>query len=109
MAVSARTWTLVVFGTFASSILIAIWVLPGFLVQYGPLYLYNTRLMLELTHESSPFHQYFTMNWKPMPYWGAYAVLGGMMAGLPARTADQVLMSLTSVGVASTVMWLRWR
>lgn len=97
------------FGAFALSILVAIWSLPGFLVQDSPLYLYNTHLIHELLRSHSPYREYFILDGRPMPYWGAYALLGVLMPVLPPRVADQVLMTLTSVGVASAIMWLRWR
>ena len=106
---SARTWTLVVFGVFALAIVVAIWSLPGFLVQDSPLYLYNTHLIHELLRSQSPFQEYFVLDGRPMPYWGAYALLGALMTVLPPRVADQVLMTLTSVGLATAVVWLRWR
>lgn len=89
--------------------LVAIWSLPGFFVQDSPLYLYNSHIMLESFRSSSPFHQYLALEWTPLPYWGAYALLMALMPIIPARAADQVLMTLTSVGFASALMWLRWR
>ena len=105
----SRSWALAVFAAFALSMLAAIWSLPGFLVQDSPLYLYNSHILLEGLRSSSPFDQYLALDWTPLPYWGAYALLMSLMPVLPPRTADQVLITLTSVGVASALMWLRWR
>lgn len=106
---SCRSWGLLVFGAFALPMLAAIWGLSGFVVQDSPLYLYNSHIMLESFKSASPFQPYFALEWTPLPYWGAYAVLMALMPVLPARAADQVLMTLTSVGFATALMWLRWR
>jgi len=106
---NGRSSAIVVFVALALPLLVAIWSLPGFLVQDGPLYLYNSHIMLESLRSGSPFEPYVAFDPRPLPYWGAYALLMALMPVLSPRAADQVLMTLTSVGVASALMWLRWR
>jgi hypothetical protein len=109
MLASSRSWTLAVSGFCAAAILAAIWTLPGFVTQDSPLYLYNAHLILESFRPDWSLERFFFLDCRPLPYWGAYAVLGGLLSFLPPRVADQVLMSLTSVGFAAGLMWLRWR
>lgn len=95
------------FGALTLPMLVAIWSMH-FIVQDSPLYLYNSHIMLESFRSHWPFQEYVEHDWRPLPYWGAYALLLSLMPFLPPRTADQVLTTLTSIGLASALVWLRW-
>ena len=100
---------LLFFALLMLPILGAIWFLPNFFTQDGPLHLYNARILVELVKSDSYFQVFYALRVFPLPYWGGYLLLGGLTLMLPGRTADQLIMSMTSVGFASAVLWLRWQ
>jgi hypothetical protein len=101
--------TLIFFLALATPLLIAIWFLPWFVTQDGPLYLYNAYLLSALSGEQSFFNNFYAPRSGLLPYVGVYKLLAGLMPLISARAADRVLMTLTSIGFASSVLWLRWR
>jgi hypothetical protein len=101
--------TLLFFLALATPLLIAIWFLPWFVTQDGPLHLYNTHLLSALSDEHSLFNNFYAPRSGLLPYVGVYKLLAGLMPLVTARAADRVLMTLTSIGFASSVLWLRWR
>ena len=103
------TWGLVVFGVLALPVLIVIWCLPWFVTQDGPLHLYNAHIMIELLKSHSPLQEIYAVRWDPLPYWGAHAALTALMSFLSDRAADRVMLTLTSIGFAGSMLWLRWR
>ncbi len=90
-------------------ILAAVWGLSWFVIQDGPLYIYNAHILVESLRSNSIFHQFYALRWYPLPYWGAYALLMGLLPVLPERLADQILITLCSVGFVAALAWLRWR
>jgi hypothetical protein len=106
---SARRWGLATFVLAVVPVLVAIWGFPWFVTQDGPSHLYNTRVLAELFKPDSPYHGVYEVRLTPFPNWGGSLVLLGLLAFLPARAADQVMMSLTFVGFSATIVWLRWR
>ena len=101
--------TLFFFLALATPLLIAIWFLPWFVTQDGPLHLYNAHLLSALSDEQSLFNNFYAPRGGLLPYVGVYKLLAGLGSIVPARAADRVLMTLTSIGFACSVLWLRWR
>jgi hypothetical protein len=100
---------LIVFGLLALPVLIAIWGLPWFVTQDGPLHIYNAHIMIELLKSHSPLQEIYAVRWDPLPYLGAHLSLTAMMSILSDRAADRVMLTLTSIGFAGSMLWLRWR
>jgi hypothetical protein len=98
-------------ATFALALLptlIAIWAVPWFVTQDGPSHLYNTQILTALLKPSSPFHEVYAIRRSFFPNWGGSLVLMGLMAVLPARAADRMMMSASFVLFAASIVWLRW-
>jgi hypothetical protein len=98
-----------VFGLLALPVLIVIWCVPWFVSQDGPLHLYNAHIMIELLKSHSPLQEIYAVRWDPLPYWGAHVTLSALMSFLSDRAADRVMLTLTSIGFAGSMLWLRWR
>src|SRR5262245_16867902 len=90
-----RRREIVVFVALVLPVLVAIWFVPWFVTQDGPLHLLNAHIMGELLKPQSPFGQLYAVRWNPLPYWGAHMCLTGLMSLLSDRTADRVLMTIT--------------
>ena len=106
---NSRRRGLAVFASLILPVLAAIWFVPWFMTQDGPLHLLNAHIMGELLRTESPLGQLYAVRWDPLPYWGAHMCLTGLMSLLSDRTADRILMTITSVGFASAIVWLRYR
>lgn len=102
-------WSLLSFTILILPVLVAIWCVPWFVTQDGPAHLYNAHILLELFKPGSPFHNFYNASWDPIPNLAGHLSLMGLMLILPARTADRIMMSFTLIGLASSVIWLRWR
>ncbi len=89
--------------------LAAIWLVPGFVTQDGPAHLYNAQILAWSFDPGSPFRDFYTIRWQPIPNWVGHLALAGLVAVLPAWTADRILISVTLGGFATAVLWLRWR
>lgn len=100
---------LLVFGLLVLPVLAAIWCVPWFVTQDGPLHLLNAHIMAELLKQPTTFDGLYAVRWDPLPYWAAHLCLTGLMSLFSERTADRILMTLTSMGFASAMVWLRWR
>src|SRR5215216_851130 len=100
---------LIVFGALALPVLIAIWCMPWFVTQDGPLHIYNAHIMLELLKAHSPLQETYAVRWDPLPYMGAHLSLTALMSVLSDRAADRMMLTLTSIGFAGSMLWLRWR
>ena len=101
--------SLLLFGVLALPVLIAIWFVPWFVTQDGPLHLYNVHIAAELAKGKGFFSDFYVARSGLLPYVGAYKLLAGLLAIFPARATDRLMMSLTSIGLAISVFWLRWR
>ncbi|HEU4386510.1 MAG TPA: hypothetical protein VFV34_01850, partial [Blastocatellia bacterium] len=97
------------FFTLAAPMLIAIWFIPWFVTQDGPLHLYNSHILAELTKGNSSFGDVYAVRSGMLPYVGTYKVLAGLMAIFSPRVVDRIAMTITSVGFACSVVWLRAR
>ena len=87
----------------------AVWSHPGFMTQDGPAHLYNAHILLRSFETDSPFREYFSLRWEPLPNWAGHLTTMGLAAILPERWADRAMTSLTLAGVAASIAWLRWR
>ncbi len=99
-------------GVFTLAILpalMAIWCVPWFVTQDGPAHVYNAHILLESLKPDSPFRDDYAVRWEPLPNWTGHLALMGLLAVLPPRAADRVMMTVTLVGLAASVVWLRWR
>jgi hypothetical protein len=90
-------------------VLIAVWFLPWFTTQDGPLHLYNAHILARLSSEDSIFNQYYAARGGPLPYLGGYHLLIWLMMIFSPRNADRVIITLTSLGFVASILWLRWR
>jgi hypothetical protein len=108
-ASSSLSAALLYFLALAAPVLIAIWFVPWFVTQDGPLHVYNAYLLSALSNEDSPLAEYYAPRGGVLPYIGVYKLLAWLMSIISARAADRVLMMLTSIGFAGSVLWLRWR
>lgn len=99
----------IVFAALILPVLSAIWFVPWFVTQDGPLHLLNAHIMNELLRPQSPLGEMYAVRWNPVPYWGAHMFLTGLMTLVSDRAADRIVMTITSVGFASALVWLRWR
>jgi len=104
-----RRWAVLTMVILVTPIIAAIWVHRWFVTQDGSIYLYNTHIILESLKSNNPFHDYYSVRWVPVPYWGAYLLLGALMSILPDRIADLIIISITSVGFLGCILWLRHR
>lgn len=100
---------LLYFLALAAPVLVAIWFVPWFVTQDGTLHVYNAYLLSTLSEENQPLAEFYAPRGGLLPYVGMYKLLAGLMSIISARAADRVLMTLTSIGFACSVLWLRWR
>jgi len=102
-----RFWALLAFCVLAAPTLAAIWSHRWFVTQDGPIYLYNTHILVESLKSNNPFADYYSMRWLPVPYWGVYIVLGALTSVFSERASDHLMVSITSVGFFASLLWLR--
>jgi hypothetical protein len=105
----ARRRGLILFALLALPVLAAIWLVPYFVTQDGPLHVLNAHITLELMKQHSAFNDLYTVHWSPLPYWAGHLFLTGLLSFASERIADRTLVTLTSVGLAGAIVWLRWR
>src|SRR5262245_7799059 len=105
----SRRWGLILFVAFAMPALAAIWLVPYFVSQDGPLHLLTAHITLELFKGNATTAGFYAVRWDPLPYWSGHLVLTGLLSLFSERVADRTLLSLTSIGLAGAVVWLRWR
>ena len=92
--------------------LAAIWAVPWFVTQDGPAHVYNAEILASSVggfDRASPWHDVYAVRWQPIPNWAGPLSLAGLVACLPAWLADRIMTSLTLVGFAAAILWLRWR
>ncbi|QDV32668.1 hypothetical protein [Tautonia plasticadhaerens] len=87
------------------------WIVPGFVTQDGPAHAYNAHILLESLRlgADSPFAAVYEPRWRPLPNLGGHLGLMGLLALLPPRPADRAMTTISLVGFALTIAWLRWR
>ncbi len=87
----------------------AIWTVPWFVTQDSPAHVYNAEILARSFDPDSPFAGTFAIRWQPIPNWVGHVLLAGLIRMIPAWTADRIMTSLTLVGFAASVFWLRLR
>jgi hypothetical protein len=92
--------------------LAAVWAVPWFVTQDGPAHVYNAAILVASVggfDPSSTWRDVYTIRWQVIPNWAGPLSLAGMIACLPAWAADRIMTSVTFVGFAAAMYWLRWR
>jgi hypothetical protein len=102
-------WALFTIGVFMLPVILAIWCVSWFITQDGPSHLYNAHIIGELLKGSSPAQDFYAINWIPSPNIAGHLFLMACMQLVSPRIADQIMMTLTSAGLTSAVIWLRWQ
>ena len=102
---SRRAWLALL--ALSLPVLAAVWGLRWFVTQDGPAHTYNADIMLELLKGNPQLAKFYTVTWQPIPNLSGHLLLMGLVALLPPRAADQLLMTLTAFGFAAAVVWLR--
>jgi hypothetical protein len=88
---------------------LAIWTVPGFVTQDGPTHLYNAWILAQSFAPQSPYQDYYTVQWQPLPNWVGHLALAGLLGVVSPWSADRIIMSLTLLGFAAALVWLRWK
>jgi hypothetical protein len=83
--------------------------IPGFMTQDGPTHLYNAWILAQSLSPDSTYQHYFQVQWQPLPNWAGHLALAGLLGVVSPATADRVMMSVTVLGFAAALVWLRWR
>jgi hypothetical protein len=86
--------------------LAAIWFLSYFVTQDGPAHQYTAELLARLIGGDSWLASQVHLQAPPLPNYLAQFILAALTV-LPGRAGDQILMSLTIVGLAVAILWLR--
>ena len=90
-------------------VMIAIWTVPGFSTQDGPTHLYNAWILSRSFEPGSPYQAYYQVRWQPLPNWAGHLVLAGLVRVVSPGTADRIMITMTLVGFAVALLWLRWK
>ena len=91
-----------------SPIMIAVWFVPGFSTQDGPTHLYNATILARSFEPDSPYQDYYQIRWQPLPNWVGHAALAGLIQFFKPATADRIIITITLLGFAFALVWLRW-
>src|SRR5262249_46883866 len=102
-------WNILAFCVFVLPMFLAIWFVPWFVVGDGPSHGYNAYVMDEFIKGKATFQDIYILNWMPLPNLAEHWLLVFLMQVVTPRAADRILMTLTSPGLAASVLWLRWR
>jgi hypothetical protein len=87
----------------------AIWSVGWFVTQDSPAHVYNAEILARSFDPDSPFATTFSIRWQPIPNWIGHILLAGLVRVIPAWAADRVMTTVTLVGFAAAVSWLRLR
>jgi hypothetical protein len=87
----------------------AIWSVAWFVTQDSPAHVYNAEILARSFDSDSPFARTFSIRWQPIPNWVGHILLAGLVRVIPAWAADRVMTTVTLVGFAAAVLWLRLR
>ncbi|SIO43818.1 hypothetical protein SAMN05444166_4724 [Singulisphaera sp. GP187] len=105
----SRRWGLWLFFVALMPALTAIWATPWFVTQDGPAHLYNAQIIARSFDSQSQFNAIYQVSWVPLPNWVGHLTLAGLLQIISARVADRIMTTLTLVGFAASIVWLRWR
>lgn len=91
--------------------LLAVWFAPAFVTQDGPAHLYNAHILIQslVGDDSALLARTYEAHWRPLPNWGGHLLLMGLVGTLPAQAADRLMTTLTLIGPALALVWLRTR
>ncbi len=106
---SGRVWGTTVLIVALAPVLAAIWAVPWFVTQDSPAHVYNAEILARSFDRNSPYATSFAIRWQPIPNWVGHILLAGLVRLIPAWSADRVITSVTLVGFAASVFWLRLR
>jgi hypothetical protein len=90
-------------------VLAAVWGVRWFVTQDGSAHLYNAHIIVSSLRPNSPFDAYYMVRWEALPNWGGHLVTAPLVTLLPAWAAGPAITTLTLVGFAASIVWLRVR
>ena len=90
-------------------ILGAVWGVRWFVTQDGSAHLYNAYIIAKSLGPNSPFAAYYTVHWEALPNWSGHIVTAAAVSLMPAWAAGSAITTLTLVGFAASIVWLRLR
>ena len=88
---------------------IAIWTVPGFSTQDGPTHLYSAWILSRSFDSESPYQNYFQVRWQLLPNWAGHLALAGLVKVVSPVTADRIMITVTLMGFAIALVWMRWK
>jgi hypothetical protein len=88
-------------------VLSAIWGIRWFVTQDGPAHLYNTHIIARSLGSNSPFAAFYGVRWEAVPNWSGHLVTAALVSLLPPWAAGSAITTLTLVGFAASIVWLR--
>lgn len=106
-AIASPRFAVSVFLFFSLVVMAAIWCVPWFVTQDGSAHLYNAHILLEVQKPDSPLNQFYRAQWTPVPNLAGHLTLMGLLSLLLSRIADRLMITLTFVGLACAIGWLR--
>jgi hypothetical protein len=77
--------------------------------QDGSAHLYNAHIIARSLGPNSPFAAYYTVHWQALPNWSGHIVTAAVVSLMPAWAAGSAVTTLTLVGFAASIVWLRLR
>lgn len=98
-----------VFAIALAPALVAIWATPWFVTQDGPAHLYNAQIITRSFQSKSLLNDVYRVRWEPLPNWVGHLSLVGLLQVMSPRDANRVMTTLTLIGFAASIVWLRWR
>jgi len=100
---------LLICGVLLFPFLLAVWVVPWFVTQDGPLSVYNTYVLREVSKGNDFLATAYAERGSVVPYLGGHKLLTLLLAIFPARTADRLMMTFSLLGIVASLFWLRRR
>jgi hypothetical protein len=108
IAASWRSGVLVLVAALVP-VLGAVWGIRWFVTQDGSAHLYNAHIIASSLGPNSPFAAYYTVRWEALPNWSGHLVTAVLVSLMPAWAAGPAITTLTLVGFAASIVWLRMR
>ena len=103
-----RSGVLVLIATLVP-VLGAVWGIRWFVTQDGSAHLYNAHIIASSLGPNSPFAAYYVVRWEALPNWSGHLVTAALVSLMPAWAAGPAITTLTLVGFAVSIVWLRMR
>lgn len=108
IAASWRSGVLVLVAALVP-VLGAVWGIRWFVTQDGSAHLYNAHIIASSLGPNSPFAAYYAVRWEALPNWSGHLVTAALVSLMPAWAAGPAITTLTLVGFAASIVWLRVR